>query len=97
MKAKIKDIREFIDFVENIPDLKWADSENCEDIEDIFYEECFSTTPFGEYNVRYFYYDKAFSLYFNDEKLLDNFQNLDDIKKEANNDYKNKIKSALGL
>lgn len=94
---EVKDTRVITDYVDNLPDLKWADSENCEDIEDIFYEECFSTTSFGEYSIRYFYYDEAFSLYFNGEKLFDNFKTIENIKKEANEDYKSRLKSALKL
>lgn len=86
---ELKDIKLIIDYIENLPDLKWEDSENC--------EECFSTTSFGEYSIRYICYDEAYSLYFNDEKLLDNYKRLDDIKKEANDDYKSRIKSALKL
>lgn len=67
------------------------------DLEDICREECFSTTSFGEYSIRYFYYDKSYSLYFNDENLADNFKTIDDVKKKANEDYKNRLKSALKL
>lgn len=34
---------------------------------------------------------------FNNENLADNFKTIDDAKKKANEDYKNRLKSALKL
>lgn len=94
---ELKDTKLIIDYIENLPDLKQANGYRFEDFEYIFREECFSVTSFGEYYIRYFWYDKTYSLYFNDEKLLDNFKTIGSIKKEANQDYKSRIKSALKL
>lgn len=94
---ELKDTKGFVTYIDNIPDLKWANGERFDDLEDIFREEYFSTTSFGEYSIRYFYYDKSYSLYFNDEKLFDNYKTIDEIKKKANEDYKNRLKMALNL
>lgn len=85
------------DYVDSLQNLDWIISY---EFEDIFREEYFSTTPFGDYSIRYFYYNKSYSLYFNDEKLFDLFDNykaIDEVKKKANEDYKSRIKKVLKL
>lgn len=94
---KENNIKQIIDYIDNLPDLKWANGERFGDLEDICREECFSTTSFGEYSIRYYYYDKSYSLYFNDEKLFDNYKTIDEIKKKAHDDYKNRLKMSLKL
>lgn len=88
-------------YEDNLPNLEWSEKdryiEDFGEFEHIFCEESFSKTSFGDYSIRYFYYDKSYSLCFNDEKLSDNFKTIDEAKKEANDDYKNRIKMALKL
>ena len=84
--------------VENMPELEWIDGLNIADeFEEVFCEECITTTPFGEYSIRYFYYTKTYVLFFTDEKVSNNFKLLNDIKQFAEKDYQNRIKQALGL
>lgn len=94
---KENNIKQIIDYINNLPDLKWANGERFGDLEDICREECFSTTSFGEYSIRYFYYDKSYSLSFNGESLFHNLKTINNARKKANDDYKNRIKSALNL
>ena len=84
--------------VENVPKLKWVDDLNItDDFEEVYREECIATTPFGEYSIRYFYYNKTYALFFADEKVPNEFKLLNDIKLFAEKDYQNRIKQALGL
>ena len=98
---KLKDTKAFVDYIDNLPNLEWSEKdryiEDFGEFEHIFCEESFSKTSFGDYSIRYFYYDKSYSLCFNDEKLSDNFKTIDEAKKEANDEYKNRIKMALKL
>lgn len=84
--------------VESLPKLKWIDGLSItDDFEEVFCEECITTTPFGEYSIRYFYYNKTYVLFFTDEKVSNDFKLLNDIKLFAEKDYQNRIKHALGL
>lgn len=84
--------------VKDMPELEWIDGLNIVDeFEEVFCEECITTTPFGEYSIRYFYYSKTYVLFFADEKVSNDFKLLNDIKLFAEKDYKTRIKQALGL
>lgn len=92
--------KEVIEYIDNIPDLNWDGGEIFKystEFDYIPYEEYTATIPFGEYSIRYSYYDKLYSIYFNGKKLFDNFFTIEDAEKKANDDYKNRIKKTLKL
>ena len=84
--------------IENIPSMKWIDGSSViGNFEGAFYEVCIAPTHFGEYSIRYFYYSKSYVVFYEGEKISNDFKLLNDAKLFAENDYQNRIKKALGL
>jgi hypothetical protein len=82
--------------MQGMPKLKWIDAlDKVEDFEEVFYEECITTTPFGEYSIRYFYYSKAYAVFLSGEKISMDFKLLNDAKLFVEKDYQNRIKRML--
>ena len=82
--------------MQDMPELKWIhDLDTVEDFEEVFYEECITTTPFGEYSIRYFYYSKAYVVFLSGEKISMDFKLLNDAKLFAEKDYQNRIKMVI--
>lgn len=73
--------------VENIPELEWKDN-------DIAIEEEFAPCPVGRYEVTR--WDELFEIWCN-SLFLGYRPSLSEAKQAANEDYKKRIKQALGL
>lgn len=73
--------------VENMPELEWKDN-------DIAVEEEFALCPVGRYEV--VRWDELFEIWCN-SLFLDYRPSLSEAKQVANEDYKQRIKQALGL
>lgn len=73
--------------VENIPELEWKDN-------DIAIEEEFAPCPVGRYEVTR--WDELFEIWCN-SLFLGYRPSLSEAKRAANEDYKERIKQALGL
>ena len=82
--------------VENIPDLKWNNEDRFGDLCECT-EEGYSDTPFGIYSILQWYNSPDIAIYFAGEHFKSNFQSVEQAKQAANEDYKERIKQALGL
>ena len=84
--------------VESIPELKWIDGPDAiGDFEEVFHEVCIAPTHFGDYYIRYFSYSKSYVLFYDGEKISNDFKLLNDAKLLAEEDYQNRIKKVLEL
>lgn len=82
--------------LESIPELKWKDEDRRGD-EENYIEESYSLTPFGDYSILKWYTPTDITLYFNGEHFKSGITSVQQAKQEANEDYKKRIKQALGL
>ena len=82
--------------VENIPELEWKDEDRRGD-EENYIEESYSLTPFGDYSILKWYAPTDITIYFNGEHFKSNIMSVQQAKQAANEDYKQRIKQALGL
>lgn len=82
--------------VENIPELKWNNEDRFGDFCECT-EEGYSNTPFGIYSILQWYNSPDIAIYFAGEHFKSNFQSVEQAKQSANEDYKKRIKQALGL
>lgn len=82
--------------VENVPELEWKDEDRRGDDEN-YTEESYSLTPFGDYSILQWYYPADITIYFNGEHFKSNIMSVQQAKQAANEDYKQRIKQALGL
>mgnify|MGYP000984810374 CR=1 FL=1 len=82
--------------VENIPELKWKDGDGADDSGEWAEYYC-AKTPFGAYSIRYHYCDRSYSLLFCREEIVSNLVESKDAKQAANEDYKERLKKALGI
>ena len=80
--------------IDNIPDLEWKDSSR--EFYEEYHETCFDPNLLCRYSI-VFYLAKGYTLYFAYQEICDSFITLDDAKRYAENDYKNRIKKTLGL
>lgn len=80
--------------IENIPVLEWKDS--CRELYEGCNEVCYASNLLCRYSI-VFYVAKGYMLYFAYQDMCDSFMTLDDAKRYAENDYKNRIKKTLGL
>lgn len=94
---KTKEIVEYIDSLSNLNFVGGEIFKYSTEFDYIPYEEYIVKMAFGEYYIRYSYYDKLYSIYLNSEKLFDNIFTIEDAEKKANEDYKSRIKKALKL
>lgn len=94
LKAAFNAGRESV--VENIPDLKWNNEDRFGDLCECT-EEGYSDTPFGIYSILQWYNSPDIAIYFAGEHFKSNFQSVEQAKQAANEDYKKRIKQALGL
>ena len=85
LKAAFNAGRESV--VENMPELEWKDN-------DIAIEEEFAFCPVGRYEVTR--WDELFEVWYN-SVFLGYRPSLEETKQAANEDYKKRIKQALGL
>ena len=82
--------------VENIPGLEWNEEDRFGDFCECT-EEGYSQTPFGIYSILQWYNSPDIAIYFAGEHFKSNFQSVEQAKQAANDDYKKRIKQALGL
>lgn len=82
--------------VENIPELKWNNEDRFGDFCECT-EEGYSITPFGIYSILQWYNSPDIAIYFAGEHFKSNFQSVEQAQQAANEDYKKRIKQALGL
>jgi hypothetical protein len=82
--------------VENMPELKWNNEDRFGDFCECT-EEGYSNTPFGIYSILQWYNSPDIAIYFAGEHFKSNFQSVEQAKLAANEDYKKRIKQALGL
>lgn len=82
--------------VENIPELRWEDKNRCSGDEN-YIEESYSLTPFGEYSILQWYSPYCITIYFDGKHYKLDTTNVQQAKQIANDDYKQRIKQALGL
>ena len=82
--------------VENMPELKWNNEDRFGDFCECT-EEGYSNTPFGIYSILQWYNSPDIAIYFAGEHFKSNFQSVEQAKQAANEDYKKRIKQALGL
>lgn len=82
--------------VENMPELKWNNEDRFGDFCECT-EEGYSNTPFGIYSILQWYNSPDIAIYFAGEHFKSNFQSVEQAKQSANEDYKKRIKQALGL
>lgn len=82
--------------VENMPELKWNEEDRFGDFCECT-EEGYSNTPFGIYSILQWYNSPDIAIYFAGELFKSNFQSVEHAKQAANEDYKKRIKQALGL
>ena len=82
--------------LESIPELKWKDEDRRGD-EENYIEESYSLTPFGDYSILKWYTPTDITLYFNGEHFKSGITSVQQAKQAANEDYKQRIKQALGL
>ena len=82
--------------VESIPELKWKDEDRRGD-EENYIEESYSLTPFGDYSILKWYAPTDITIYFNGEHFKSGITSVQQAKQAANEDYKKRIKQALGL
>ena len=80
--------------VESIPELKWKDEDRRGDGEN-YIEESYSLTPFGDYSILRWYYPTDITIYF--EHFKSGITSIQQAKQVANEDYKERVKQALGL
>lgn len=82
--------------VENMPELEWKDEDRRGD-EENYIEESYSLTPFGDYSILRWYTPTDITIYFNGEHSKSGITSVQQAKQLANEDYKKRIKQALGL
>lgn len=82
--------------VENIPELKWKDEDRCGDRKS-YIEVSYSSTPFGDYSILLWYHSNDITIYFDGKHLKLDTTSVQQAKQAANEDYKKRIKQALGL
>ena len=82
--------------VESLPELKWNNEDRFGDFCECT-EEGYSNTPFGIYSILQWYNSPDIAIYFAGEHFKSNFQSVEQAKLAANEDYKKRIKQALGL
>ena len=82
--------------VENMPELKWNNEDRFGDFCECT-EEGYSNTPFGIYSILQWSNSPDIAIYFAAEHFKSNFQSVEQAKLAANEDYKKRIKQALGL
>ncbi len=82
--------------VESIPELKWKDEDRRGD-EENYIEESYSLTPFGDYSILKWYCPTDITIYFNGEHSKSGITSIQQAKQVANEDYKERVKQALGL
>lgn len=82
--------------VENIPDLEWNEEDRFGDFCECT-EEGYSETPFGIYSILQWYSSPNITIYFAGEQINSNLQSVEQARQIANDDYKKRIKQALGL
>lgn len=82
--------------VESLPELEWKDEDRRGD-EENYIEESYSLTPFGDYSILKWYAPTDITIYFNGEHSKSGITSVQQAKQAANEDYKKRIKEALGL
>lgn len=82
--------------IENISELKWKDEDRRGD-EENYIEESYSLIPFGDYSILKWYTPTDITLYFNGEHFKSGITSVQQAKQVANEDYKQRIKQALGI
>lgn len=82
--------------IDNIPDLEWEDNHENDKFGEAFPKLCFAKTLWGEYSI-HFSIDKAYTLYFAYQEMCNSIITIDDAKRMADKNYKERIKQALGL
>lgn len=82
--------------IENIPELKWKDEDRRGD-EENYIEESYSLTPFGDYSILRWYYPNDITIYFNGEHAKSGITSVQQAKQAVNEDYKQRVKQALGI
>lgn len=82
--------------VESIPELKWKDEDRRGD-EENYIEESYSLTPFGDYSILKWYCPTDITIHFNGEHYKSGITSIQQAKQAANEDYKERVKQALGL
>lgn len=82
--------------VESLPELEWKDEDRRGD-EENYIEESYSLTPFGDYSILKWYAPTDIAIYFNGEHSKSGITSVQQAKQAANEDYKKRIKQALGL
>ena len=82
--------------VGNMPELEWKDEDRRGD-EENYIEESYSLTPFGDYSILRWYTPTDITIYFNGEHFKSGITSVQQAKQAANEDYKKRIKQALGL
>ena len=94
IKAAFEAGRESV--VENMPEQKWNNEDRFGDFCECT-EEGYSETPIGVYSILQWYNSPDIAIYFAGEHFKSNFQSVEAAKQAANEDYKKRIKQALGL
>ena len=82
--------------VDSFLELEWKDEDRRCDDENCT-EESYSLTPFGDYSILKWYAPTDIAIYFNGEHSKSGITSVQQAKQAANEDYKKRIKQALGL
>ena len=82
--------------VENIPELEWNEEDRFGDFCECT-EEGYSETSFGIYSILQWYSSPNITICFAGEQIISNLQSVEQARQIANDDYKKRIKQALGL
>lgn len=83
--------------IDNIVDFRWVDADPLL-LNDIDNDFIFTLTPFGDYTImKYDYPSVCYRLYFNDNAISNDVDDIDYLKKLALKDYQNKLFKVFDL